>query len=192
MQTKHLQHVTFELFFFSMPPRGLVLMSVPARWWQGELSMSWMVLLSVFYQDNSYFSTDKVWMCIDWWEFDISLMLFNCQVYWLFHRGHNSQRAHIHVVSVCSNRYGCARTWWNSTVSLWSCWWAHTNKHVCFRSRGSWASAAGTVLKKNNNEYIFLAAVCRLIKKNVGGFVTVSLVPPFVSKDSYRTAGTTV
>lgn len=88
-------HLNF--FFFSMPPRGLVLTSVSARWWLGELSMSWMVLLSVFYQDNSYFSTDKVGMCIDWWEFHISLMLFDCQVYWLFHRGHNSQSAHIHL-----------------------------------------------------------------------------------------------
>lgn len=56
----------------SMPPREPSLMSVSARLWQGEFNTRWMVLASAFYQDNSYFSTDRVWMHIDWWEFDMT------------------------------------------------------------------------------------------------------------------------
>lgn len=54
---------------FSMLTRELVLTKLWARWWRGELTMSWMVLVSVFYQDDSYFSTDRMWMYIDWWEY---------------------------------------------------------------------------------------------------------------------------
>lgn len=64
-------------FSSSMPPRGQVLTSVSARRWPGELSMSLTVLVSASYQDSSYFSIDRVWMHTDWWEFDISFMLFS-------------------------------------------------------------------------------------------------------------------
>lgn len=50
-----------------MPPRGLVLMSVSASLWWEELSTPWTVLVSACCQDNSYFSTNKVWTSTDWW-----------------------------------------------------------------------------------------------------------------------------
>lgn len=40
-------------------------MSVSVRHREEELNMSWMVLVSASYQDNSYFSTDRVWIHID-------------------------------------------------------------------------------------------------------------------------------
>lgn len=58
---------------FSMPPREPVSTSVSALWWQGEPRMSWMDLVFVFCQDNSYFSTDRMLMYIDWWE---------CNTFW--------------------------------------------------------------------------------------------------------------
>lgn len=51
---------------FSMPFRGLSLMSLSVSHRQRERSTSWLPLLYASYQDDLYFSTDRVWMHIDW------------------------------------------------------------------------------------------------------------------------------